>query len=128
MGYAIDVSDLSASGIDVPRYIDTSWGTTKPHNYAAGSAPVGPVSFAPIAIHVRPPASLPLDVSGRFGRRLRELRVERNMTQSYMAKKFGIDRSFLSDVERGRKSISLAMLEVIALGMRVSLSELFKTV
>jgi transcriptional regulator with XRE-family HTH domain len=41
-----------------------------------------------------------------------------------MAVDFGIDRSFISDVERGRKSISLHMLEVIALGMKMDLSEL----
>ena len=66
------------------------------------------------------------DVSSRFGLRLRELRRERNLTQLRMAREFGIDRSFISDVERGRKSISLPMLEVIALGMKVSLSELLK--
>lgn len=41
---------------------------------------------------------------------------------------FGIDRSFISDVERGRKSISLTMLEVIALGLDMSLSDLLKDV
>lgn len=67
-----------------------------------------------------------LDISSRFGLRLRELRRERNLTQLRMARDFGIDRSFISDVERGRKSISLPMLEVIALGMKISLSELLK--
>lgn len=70
--------------------------------------------------------TLALDVSSRFGLRLRELRQERNLTQLRMAREFGIDRSFISDVERGRKSISLPMLEVIALGMKVSLSELLR--
>jgi DNA-binding XRE family transcriptional regulator len=70
--------------------------------------------------------TLPKDVSTRFGNRLRELRRERNMTQLRMATDFGIDRSFISDVERGRKSISLPMLEVIALGMHVSLSDLLR--
>ena len=69
---------------------------------------------------------LPRDVSSRFGLRLRELRRERNMTQLRMATDFGIDRSFISDVERGRKSISLPMLEVVALGFRLSLSDLFR--
>jgi DNA-binding XRE family transcriptional regulator len=74
-----------------------------------------------------PAASLgAVDVSSRFGLRLREMRRERNLTQLRMAREFGIDRSFISDVERGRKSISLPMLEVIALGMKVSLSELLK--
>jgi DNA-binding XRE family transcriptional regulator len=77
-----------------------------------------------------PPPSVPhhprVDVSSKFGRRLRELRRERQMTQLRMAVDFGIDRSFISDVERGRKSVSLPMLEVIALGMKISLSELLR--
>lgn len=64
------------------------------------------------------------NVSSRFGVRLRQLRRERNFTQLRMAVDFGIDRTFISDVERGRKTISLPMLEVIALGMKVSLSDL----
>ena len=67
-----------------------------------------------------------MDVSSRFGVRLRQLRRERNLTQLRMAVEFGIDRSFISDVERGRKSISLPMLEVIALGLKMSLSELLR--
>ena len=71
---------------------------------------------------------LPRDVSSRFGARLRELRRERNLTQLRMANDFGIDRSFISDVERGRKSISLPMLEVIALGMKLTLSDLLQDI
>jgi DNA-binding XRE family transcriptional regulator len=71
---------------------------------------------------------LPMDVSSRFGARLRQLRLERNMTQLRMAIDFGIDRSFISDVERGRKSISLPMLEVMALGLQISLSDLLKDI
>gem|GEM_PF-844941 len=68
------------------------------------------------------------DVTSRFGRRLRELRRERNLTQLRMAIDFGIDRSFISDVERGRKSMSLPMLEVVALGLHVSLSDLLRDI
>ena len=65
------------------------------------------------------------DLSSRFGRRLRDLRRERDLTQSDMARSFGIDRSFISDVERGKTSISLHTLEIIAVGMNLSLSHLF---
>lgn len=71
---------------------------------------------------------LPKDVSSRFGMKLRELRRERNLTQLRMATEFGIDRTFISDVERGRKSISLPMLEVLALGFHLSLSELLQDI
>lgn len=72
------------------------------------------------------PRRLHIDVSSRFGMRLRELRHEKNLTQLRMATDFGIDRSYISDVERGCKAISLPMLEVIALGFDLSLSELFR--
>ena len=72
------------------------------------------------------PKSQSRTVTSRFGQRLRQLRRERNLTQLDMAVTFGIDRSFISDVERGRKSMSLPMLEVVALGLQVSLSDLLR--
>lgn len=50
------------------------------------------------------------------------------MTQTSMAARFGIDRTYLSDVEGGRKSASLPTLEVFALGFGLSLSELLRNV
>ncbi len=69
-----------------------------------------------------------MDVSSRFGVRLRQFRRQQNLTQIKMATEYGIDRTFISDVERGRKSISLPMLEVIALGLHMSLSELLQDI
>ena len=43
-----------------------------------------------------------------------------------MAVAFGIDRTFISDMERGRKAASLPILQVLALGLKVSLSDLLK--
>ncbi len=91
-------------------------------------SPSPQVQRSPHCAAVRNPQNyyLPMDVSSRFGARLRQLRHERNLTQTRMAMEFGIDRTFISDVERGRKSISLNLLEVIALGLRISLSELLR--
>ncbi len=99
-----------------------------PHNTAMDSPAPFVVQRSADCAAVRNPGNyyLPMDVSSRFGVRLRQLRRERNLTQLRMAVDFGIDRSFISDVERGRKSISLPMLEVIALGLKMSLSELLK--
>lgn len=88
------------------------------------------IERSPTSAAVRNPGNyyLPVDVSSRFGVRLRQLRRQRNLTQLKMAVDFGIDRTFISDVERGRKSISLPMLEVIALGLHMSLSELLRDI
>lgn len=88
------------------------------------SAPVAP-RLTPVAPRVDD-ATLPRDIASRFGRRVRELRHARQMTQSEVAVHFGIDRTFLSDVERGRKSVCLPTMEVLALGFGVSLSDLLR--
>jgi DNA-binding XRE family transcriptional regulator len=63
-------------------------------------------------------------INARFGARVRDLRKERQWTQLCMAIHFGIDRSHLSDVERGRKSMTLALVEIVALGFGISVSQL----
>ena len=42
-----------------------------------------------------------------------------------MAERVGIDRSFLADVERGKRNISILNLDLIAKGLKLSLSQLF---
>jgi transcriptional regulator with XRE-family HTH domain len=65
------------------------------------------------------------DLLVRLGDRIRKLRKKRGWTQVVMAEKVGIDRSFLADVERGKRNVSILNLDVMAKGLRVSLSQLF---
>jgi DNA-binding XRE family transcriptional regulator len=71
------------------------------------------------------PIAVPNDIGRRFGERLRQLRRTQHMTQLDLAVTLGIDRCYLSSVECGKKGVSLATLEVIALGFHLNLSELF---
>jgi transcriptional regulator with XRE-family HTH domain len=68
------------------------------------------------------------DLLVRLGTRIRKLRKKRGWTQVEMAEKVGIDRSFLADVERGKRNVSILNLELIASGLRVSLSQLFSRI
>lgn len=45
-----------------------------------------------------------------FGRRLRELRLERNLTQQALAQLVATSKPFISDMERGVKVPSLTMV------------------
>jgi transcriptional regulator with XRE-family HTH domain len=65
------------------------------------------------------------DLLVSLGDRIRKLRKSRGWTQSVMAERVGIDRSFLADVERGKRNVSILNLEIIAKGFKVSLSQLF---
>ncbi len=65
------------------------------------------------------------DIRIRFGIRLRKLRLKRGWTQVQMAERLGLDQSYLADVERGKRNISILNLEVIANGFGISISQLF---
>jgi transcriptional regulator with XRE-family HTH domain len=68
---------------------------------------------------------MPHDLLPRLGDRIRKLRKTRGWTQAEMAERVGIDRSFLADVERGKRNVSILNLELIAHGLEISLSQLF---
>jgi transcriptional regulator with XRE-family HTH domain len=65
------------------------------------------------------------DIRIRFGRRVRDLRRKRGWTQVEFSELLGLDRSYLADLERGKRNVSLRNLEIIAKGFRLSLSQLF---
>lgn len=60
----------------------------------------------------------------RLGDRIRTLRKRRGWTQVVMAEKVGIDRSFLADVECGKRNISFINLALIAKTLDLSLSKM----
>jgi transcriptional regulator with XRE-family HTH domain len=64
------------------------------------------------------------DICVRFGKRMRALRKRREWTQVYMAEYVRMDRSFISDLENGRKEICLRNLELLAKTFGMSVSKL----
>lgn len=68
------------------------------------------------------------DLLIRLGDRIRKLRKKRGWTQVVMAEKVGLDRSFLADVERGKRNISVLNLDVIAKGFDLTLSQFLSKV
>jgi transcriptional regulator with XRE-family HTH domain len=68
---------------------------------------------------------MPEQLLVRLGERIRKLRKQHGWTQAEMSEKVGIDRSFLADVERGKRNISILNLYHISKGLRVTLSQLF---
>lgn len=60
----------------------------------------------------------------RFGKRLREKRNELGLSQEAFAAKCGLDRTYISGIERGRRNVSLLNIEAIAKALGTSVSEL----
>jgi transcriptional regulator with XRE-family HTH domain len=64
------------------------------------------------------------DICIQFGKRLKKLRQSRGWTQVYMAEHVGMDRSFISDLENGKKEICIRNLQVIADAFEMTISKL----
>jgi transcriptional regulator with XRE-family HTH domain len=64
------------------------------------------------------------DICVPFGKRIRALRKRQGWTQVYMAEHVGMDRSFISDLENGRKEICLCNLQLLATAFDTTISKL----
>ncbi|ANR81195.1 transcriptional regulator [Kosakonia sacchari] len=65
------------------------------------------------------------DITVRFGQRVKSLRLERGLSQEAFADKCGLDRTYISGIERGVRNPTLEVIAVIADGLGINLSDLF---
>lgn len=61
---------------------------------------------------------------GRFGMMLRAERLKRALSQEALAELSGLSRNYVSSIERGAVSPSLATLEKLASSLGISLTKL----
>ena len=65
-------------------------------------------------------------INKEFGDRVRELRLEANLSQEKFALLIDMDRTYLASVENGKRNISLENIAKIANGFNITIEELFK--
>ena len=70
-----------------------------------------------------PPDDAP-DVLASFGRAVRVLRTERGLSQERLAERAGIHRTYVADVERGRRNVGLVNVSRLAAALEVDLPTL----
>lgn len=66
---------------------------------------------------------IPINV--RFGHSVHMVRLERRISQDALASRAQVSRNYLSDLERGKRNISLEVVERIATALDVEVVELF---
>ena len=65
------------------------------------------------------------DIKIRFGRRLRELRLEKGWSQETLANLAEIDRTYIPGIESGKRNVSLVVIEKLANVFDITISEIF---
>ena len=68
------------------------------------------------------------DVLIQFGARVRAIRLSKSLSQEAFASLCGLDRTYISGIERGVRNVSLVNLHVLAKALDLSLSELMSDI
>ncbi|MDG0802555.1 MULTISPECIES: helix-turn-helix domain-containing protein [Pectobacterium] len=65
------------------------------------------------------------DITVRFGQRVKTLRLQAGLSQEAFADKCGLDRTYISGIERGVRNPTLEVIGVIADGLGIEFKYLF---
>lgn len=66
-----------------------------------------------------------LSIQQRFGLAIRERRKELNLSQEELADLADLHRTYIGDIERGKRNVSLNNIEALAIALNMPISELF---
>lgn len=66
-----------------------------------------------------------MDIKLLVGKRVKELRNNLGISQEELADLAGLDRTYVTSVECGRRNISIVNIEKLAKALKVSLADFF---
>ena len=66
-----------------------------------------------------------MDIKLKIGQRIRQLRKELDISQETLAYKAEVDRTYVTDVENGRRNVSVEILERLINALEVSFTDFF---
>ena len=67
-----------------------------------------------------------MDIKLRIGKRIKELRLKKSISQEQLALKAEIDRTYMTSVENGKRNISIQNIEKIINALETTFEEFFK--
>ncbi len=67
-----------------------------------------------------------MDISVKFGNKVRELRLQKKMSQGDLAKILGVHPTYISGIERGVRNMALKNIEKLAKALGVPIEDLIK--
>ena len=62
----------------------------------------------------------------KVGKRIQEIRIEKEMSQQDLAAKCNFEKSNMSRLEAGRANATLSTLEIVSKALEINIIELFK--
>lgn len=66
------------------------------------------------------------NISSKLGQNMKRIRTKKNMSQGDIARALEVDRGYISNIESGKKNLTLATIQKLANALKVSADELLK--
>ena len=66
------------------------------------------------------------NISSKLGQNMKRIRTKKNMSQGDIARAIEVDRGYISNIESGKKNLTLATIQKLANALKVSADELLK--
>ena len=67
-----------------------------------------------------------MDIRKRFGKRIKELRQARGLSQEALAHLVELNTSYISGIEKGESDISIEMIQKLSIAFQINISDLFE--
>ncbi len=68
-----------------------------------------------------------MDIRLKIGKRLRELRNIKGLSQEKFALKCDLDRTYIASIEQGKRNVSVVNIEKISKALGISVTMFFKS-
>lgn len=65
-----------------------------------------------------------MEIRQQFGKRVKELRNERNLSQEVLAHLAELDRTYIPSIEKGERNVSLEVIQKLSKAFEIKISEL----
>lgn len=67
-----------------------------------------------------------MDIKVTYGNKVRQIRKDKGVSQEKLAELAELDRTYISDIENGKRNVSIETIFKIADALKISVIEFFK--
>lgn len=66
-----------------------------------------------------------MEIKEKFGQKVKSLREQKGISIEHLANISNVDRNYISDIEKGKRNVSITIIEKLSKALEVSIQELF---
>jgi len=66
-----------------------------------------------------------MDIKKKFGEKVKQLRLEKGLSQEGLANEANLDRTYIPGIEKGERNVSITVIEKLAIALKIDIRDLF---